>query len=391
MLSFDKALKIVLDSASFLGSEKVSITDSLNRVLAEDVKSDIDLPPCDRAVMDGYACRREDIGNELSIIEVIPAGKKPEKKIEPNQCAKIMTGASIPNGADCVIMVEHTENPTEKTVRISGDNTNDFIRYKGEYITSGQVVLNKGIIIKPQHIAVLASAGCSEVLVSRKPKVGIIATGDELVEPHLKPETWQLRNSNSFQLAAQLENIGVVVTYYGIAKDSIEEIDKLFRKAADECDIITLSGGVSMGDFDFVPEIFKKNNVKLLFEKIAIKPGKPVIFGTKDELYCFGIPGNPVSTFTVTELLIKPFLYKLMGHEYCPLNIKLPLGETIKRKDTERLSWFPARITSDGHVQSIDYHGSAHINSLSCADGLISMDPEVAELSKDSLVSIRLI
>ena len=391
MLPFDKALKTVLDSAQLLSSKKVSITHSLNRVLAEDIKSDIDIPPCDRAVMDGYACRREDIEKELSIVEVIPAGKNPEKEIVPGQCAKIMTGAVMPIGADCVIMVEHTENPTDTTVRIFGENTNDFIRYQGEDISTGQIVLAKGTLIKPQHIAVLASAGYTEVHVSKQPKVGIIATGDELVEPHIKPTLCQLRNSNSLQFKTQLENIGVAVTYYGIAKDSIDEINNLFRKAADQCDIVAVSGGVSMGDFDFVPEIFKKNNIKLLFEKIALKPGKPTVFGTGKELYCFGIPGNPVSTFVVTELLIKPFLYKLMGHEYSPVNIKLPLAETITRKDTERLGWFPVRITSEGLLKSIDYHSSAHINSLSNADGLISMNVGVAELPKGSFVPIRLI
>ena len=391
MLAFDKALKTVLNSAYLLSGEKVGITDSLNRVLAENIKSDIDMPPCDRAVMDGYACRREDLDKELSIVEVIPAGKKPNREIGPLQCAKIMTGAPMPKGADCVIMVEHTENPTHETVRIFGENTNDFIRYKGEDIHAGQVVLNKGILIKPQHIAALASAGYAEVLVSKRPKVGIIATGDELVEPHIKPETWQLRNSNSLQLKAQLESIGAAVIYYGIARDNIDEIDTVFKRAATENDLITVSGGVSMGDFDFVRNIFKKNNVKLLFEKIALKPGKPTVFGVREGLYCFGIPGNPVSTFTVTELLIKPFLYKLMGHEYSPLNIKLPLAETITRNDTKRLEWFPVRITNEGKLKPIDYHGSAHINSLSNADGLISMDFGIAELSKESFISIRLI
>lgn len=391
MLPFDKALKTVLGSAYFLNSETVSIAESLNRILAEDIKSDINIPACDRAVMDGYACRREDLDKELSIVEVIPAGKKPEKEIGPEQCAKIMTGAPIPKGADCVIMVEHTKKPADKTVSIFGENTNNFIRYKGEDIKMGQVVLNKGTLVKPQHIAVLASAGYTEVPVTKRPKVGIIATGDELVEPDIKPQTWQLRNSNSFQLAAQFETIGAAVTYYGIAKDSIDVIDKLFQKAADACDIVTISGGVSMGDFDFVPEIFKKNNVKLLFEKIALKPGKPSVFGVREGLYCFGIPGNPVSTFVVFELLIKPFLYKLMGHEYSPVNLKLPLAETITRKVTERLGWIPVKITSDGRVKSIDYHGSAHINSLGDADGLISMDVSIAEIPEDSLVHIRLV
>ena len=304
MLPFEKALKIVLDSARTLGSENVNISDAANRILAEDVKSDMDIPPSDRAVMDGYACRQQDLAGELTIIETIPAGATPEKAIGPNQCSKIMTGAPMPEGADCVVMVELAENPTDKTVRFTGKETQDYIRRRGQDITAGQVVLRKGTLIKPQHIAVLASVGCVNVSVSKKPRVAVIATGDELVEPQIKPGSWQLRNSNSFQLVSQLESIGAVATYYGIAKDTVDEIDKMFKKAAAENDVVTISGGVSMGDFDLVPGVLKQNNIELLFEKIALKPGKPTVFGKSEDLYCFGIPGNPVSTFAVFELLI---------------------------------------------------------------------------------------
>jgi molybdopterin molybdotransferase len=391
MLSFQKALEIVLDSARVLDSEKVDITNSVGRILAEDVKSDIDVPACNKAVMDGYACRRQDLAKELSIVEIIPAGKIPEKEIQPNQCAKIMTGAMMPKGANCVIMVEHTENISNNKVSIIGDNANDYIRHKGMDINAGQVVLKKGTLIKPQHTAILAAAGCTEVPVSRLPKVGIIATGDELVEPHIKPNLCQLRNSNSLQLKAQFETVAASVTYYGIVKDVIDEIDSVFNKAACENDIAVISGGVSMGDFDFVPETLKKNGIKLLFEKIALKPGKPTVFGMRDDLYCFGIPGNPVATFVVFELLIKPFLYKMMGYDYSALNIMLPLDETITRKDTERLEWLPVKITNEGRLKLIDYHGSAHINALCNVDGLISMDIGTAQIPKGTVVRTRLI
>jgi len=391
MLPFDEALKIVLDSTRFLGSENIDITGTANRILAQDVKSDIDIPPSDRAVMDGYACRRQDLANELTIIETIPAGAIPEKAIGPNQCSKIMTGAPVPEGADCVVMVEFTENPTDKTVHFTGKETQDYIRRRGQDINTGQVVLHKGTLIKPQHIAVLASVGCVSVCVSKRPKVAVIATGDELIEPQFKPSPWQLRNSNSFQLVAQLESIGTVATYYGIATDTIDEIDKMFKKAAAENDVVTISGGVSMGDFDLVPGVLKQNNIELLFEKIALKPGKPTVFGKSEDLYCFGIPGNPVSTFAVFELLIKPFLYKLMGHDYVPPHIDMPLCETIKRKDTERLSWIPVKITDSGQLKPIEYHGSAHINALSDADGLVSMDIGVTEMPKGTFVPLRLI
>ena len=391
MLPFDKALRIILDLAGRLGTECVEIAHAANRILAEDVKSDIDIPPCDRAVMDGYACRRQDLANTLTIIETIPAGVLPKKEIGLKQCSKIMTGAPVPEGADCVIMVEFTEKLSENTVRFTGKKTDDYIRRQGDDVRAGQVVLLKGTLIKPQHIAVLASVGQAQVLVSKRPKVAVIATGDELVEPQIKPNPCQLRNSNSFQLVAQLESIGALVSYYGIARDTVDEIDRILKKAAAENDVVTISGGVSMGDFDLVPEVLKQNNIELLFEKIALKPGKPTVFGKSGNLYCFGIPGNPVSTFVVCELLIKPFLYRLMGHDYSPSNVQMPLGETIRRKDTDRLSWVPVRITDSGQLKHIEYHGSAHLNSLSDANGLMSMDVGVAEIPKGTFVTIRLI
>lgn len=391
MLPFDEALKIVLDSARKLGSERVDIARAANRILAEDVESDMDIPPRDRAVVDGYACRRQDLANELKIIETIPAGMPPKKTIGPNQCAKIMTGATLPGGADCVFMVEFMENPTSGTVRFTGENTNDNIRPQGRDIKAGRVVLRAGSRIRPQDIAVLATVGHAEVIAAKKPKAGIIATGDELVEPHSKPSPWRLRNSNSPQLAAQLESAGTVVTDYGIAKDTTDEIDATFKKAAEENDVVLLSGGVSMGDFDLVPEILKQNNIELLFEKIAVKPGKPTVFGASTGLYCFGLPGNPVSTFVMFELLVKPFLYKLMGHDYTPPNIRMPLDESISRKDTERRGWIPVKITDAGTLIKVEYHGSGHINALCGADGLICMEVGVAEIPKGTIVRIRLI
>ncbi len=391
MLPFDEALKIVLDSANKLGSEYVDIAQATNRVLAEDVESDMDMPPRDRSVVDGYACRRQDLANELQIIEKIPAGMPPKKTIDPNQCAKIMTGATVPQGADCVFMVEFTEHPTAETVRFTDEKTDDNIRPQGRDIKTGQVVLRCGTRIRPQDIAVLATVGHAEVLVSRKPMVGIIATGDELVEPHSKPSPWRLRNSNSPQLAAQLESIAAVVTDYGIAKDTTDEINQTFIKAAAENDVVLLSGGVSMGDFDLVPGILKNNNIELLFEKIAMKPGKPTVFGKSENLYCFGLPGNPVSTFVVFELMVKPFLYKLMEHDYTPPEIQMPLGETISRKDTERRGWTPVAVTDAGTLKKVEYHDSGHINALCGADGLVCMDIGVAEIPKGTIVQLRLI
>ena len=391
MLLVDQALKIVLDSARQLGSERVDISEAASRILAADVKSDIDMPTFDKSAMDGYACRRSDLANELVVIEIIPAGEVPQKTIEAGECSKIMTGAMIPGGADCVIMVEFTEKTGEKTIRFIGEKTSDNICKKAEDMTVGQLVLKKGSAIEPQHIATLACVGCVNPEVIIRPKVGVIATGHELVAPSEKPNVSQIRNSNSYQISAQAEKVGAVVTNYGIVSDGRTSIDSLLKKAIAENDVVIISGGVSMGDFDFVPEILKQNNVKLLFEKIALKPGKPAVFGLCEKSACFGLPGNPVSGFVVFELLVKPFLYKMMGYDYTPLSIQLPLDSLLKRKKTKRQSWVPVSITKMATVKPIEYHGSAHVSALCYADGLINMNIGVAEIEKGTMVPVRLI
>ncbi len=386
-----EALQIVLCSARLLASEHTDICQALNRILAEDITSDIDMPPFDKAVVDGYACRRSDLANTLTIIETIQAGVPPTRAIGPNQCAKIMTGAAIPQGADCVIMIEHTENVSQNTIRYRGKQTLDNICRKGEDIKIGEVVLKKGSRIGPQHIAVAASVGYTRPLVAKRPRVAIIATGDELVEPALKPGPSQIRNSNSFQLVAQVESAGAAVRDYGVVKDVTTEIDRVVRTAFSDNDVVIVSGGVSVGDLDLVPGILKQNNVKLLFEKIAVEPGKPTVFGISDKTYFFGLPGNPVSTFVVFELLVKPFLYKLMGYNYSPISVRMPLDKTVVRKNTERQSWIPVNITNTGTAKPAVYHSSAHILALCNADGLISIEIGTANIEKGAMVPVRLI
>jgi molybdopterin molybdotransferase len=389
VLSFEKAFEIVLSSAYLLGTESVDIANVLNRVLAEDVKSDMDLPPFNKAAMDGYACRRQDLANELTIIETIPAGVHPGNAIGPNQCAKIMTGATVPEGADCVIMVEFTENPTENTVRFTGKETAGNICSKAEDVKAGRIVLKKGTLIKSRHLATLAAVGCSNPCVAVRPRVAVIATGNELVELSEKPSLAQIRDSNSFQLVAQAESVGAVTKNYGIVRDTKQAIDAAIRTVLAENDVVLISGGVSMGDFDFVPDILKQNGFELMFEKIAIKPGKPTVFGVSENVFCFGMPGHPVSGFVMCELLVKPFLYKLMGHNFTPLEIKMPLGTSISRKKPGRPSWIPVVVTRQGTVEPVEYHGSAHFNALCDADGLICIPKGIAELKEGTLVSVR--
>ncbi|UCG59416.1 MAG: molybdopterin molybdotransferase MoeA [Phycisphaerales bacterium] len=391
MLTLEEALEMVLSSARQLGSERVDLAVALNRILAEDVTSDIDVPPFDRSAMDGYACRRTDLASELLVVETIRAGCAPRETVGPNQCSKIMTGAVVPQGADCVIMKEYTDAPRESAVRFVGDKTADNICLKGEDIGAGEVVLRGGTRIRPQHIATLATVGCTHPLVSEQPKVGILSTGDELVKPDEKPGYSQIRESNSHQLSAQIGQIGGMARNYGIVPDHRQDTDKALREAMAENDVVILSGGVSAGDYDFVPDVMTQIGINVLFRKIAIKPGKPTVFGVWDDVYCFGLPGNPVSSFVVFELLVKPFMYRLMGHDYRPPRVRVSLATKVSRRKTERRSWIPVVIMDDLRAEPVEYHGSADIRALADAHGLISLDIGVAEIPEGTTVWVVLI
>ena len=391
MIPFEKAYEIVLGRARDLDTEEVVLHDALHRILADDVRSDIDMPPFNKSAMDGYACRRCDLEHELTVAETIQAGTPPTKAIGDRQCAKIMTGAMLPEGADCVIMIEFTEEVRGGVVRFTASSTRDNICRKSEDIHAGEVVLRKGTRIGPQHIAVLATVGCVRPKVHRKARVGIIATGDELVEPCERPGPSQIRSSNSYQLYAQVLAADAAPTYYGIARDTENEIDAALKRAIAQNDVVLISGGVSKGDYDFVPGVMQRNGIEILFDSIAMKPGKPTTFGVSPEIYCFGLPGNPVSTFIQFEILVKPFLYKLMGHDFHAPHSVLPLAERIVPERTERETWVPVKITPDGRVAPREYHGSAHINALCQADGLIIIPIGSGALEEGTLVRVRLL
>ncbi len=389
MIPFEKALEIVLNSAFSTGTETVPFTDSLNRVLAAPVSSDMDIPPFDKSSVDGFAIRKSDIDNELEVIETIPAGKYPEKRIARNECSRIMTGAPVPEGADCVIMVEDTETLPSGKVRFKGTFKKENISFRAEDIKKGEVVLKPGRLIRPQDIAVMAMVGHILVTVSRKPHIGVISSGSELVEPNLKPSGSQIRNSNSFQLMAQVERSGGFGTYYGIAKDDEGITLSIVEKAIAENDIVLISGGVSMGDFDFVPSVLERAGVKLLFSRVAIQPGKPTTFGLHRKSVIFGLPGNPVSSFIIFELLTKPLIFKMMGHKFKPVEIRLPMKEKFSRKYAERMILIPVIITDDGMVTATEFHGSAHISALPESDGIVALNAGIKTIEKGEIVSVR--
>lgn len=391
MIPFQEAYNIVVSSTNPLGkTEEVNLPQSTGRVLAQDVVSDINMPPFRKTAVDGYACRMSDIGGSLEIIEVIPAGVMPSKTVGKGQCSKIMTGAPIPAGADCVLMVEDTRIIDPNHIEFTGNSTKANICELGEDIRIGDLSIEKGITILPKHIAIMAALGCHKPTVAVKPIVSILPTGDELVEPNIKPTGSQIRNSNGHQLISQVINCRAEPLYKGIVGDTREATYKAISEALDKSDVVILTGGVSMGDFDYVPEIMEQLGIQIHFDSVAVQPGKPTTFGTKGNKLIFGLPGNPVSSFIQFELLVKPALQKMMGATSLnPLQIKAPLGADYKRKRSERLAFVPVLITEQNEVFPVEFHGSAHIFALAKANGIISVPIGVEKIEKGEFVDVR--
>lgn len=389
MIPISKAYEIVMDSSFSTGKETVPFTESLNRILAADVISDMEMPPFNKASVDGFACRKSDMGNKLEVIETVSAGGWPEKPAGKNLCTRIMTGAAVPEGADCVIMVEDTETLPSGMIKFTGSSTKENIAFRGEDIRKGDVVLKAGNIIRPQDIGVMATVGHTSVAVSKKPHAAIISSGDELVEPNEKPGRSQIRNCNASQLMAQAERAGATGKYYGIARDDEEETYHIVQKAISENDLVIISGGVSMGDFDFIPSVLERAGVKILFTRVAVQPGKPTTFGIHAKALIFGLPGNPVSSFLQFELLIRPLINKMMGFSWQPIIKTLPLKDDFFRKSAERMGLIPVIITDDELVSPVEYHGSAHISAIPGAFGIIAIPAGQNKIEKGRMVSVR--
>lgn len=389
MITFEEAFKIVTEAAFHIGKEEVSIGDAAGRALALAVKSDMDMPPWNKSAVDGYACRHEDLGNALTVLETVGAGVLPSMTVVPGTCSRIMTGAAVPAGADYVFMLEDTEEKEDGQVRFTGRPGNNNIARAAEDCFNGQTVLNAGHYIKPQEIAVMAVVGAMKVTVSCRPKVGVISTGNELVEPDIIPTGAQIRNSNASQLMAQVARAGATGRYYGIARDEEASIEALLNKAVEENDVVLISGGVSFGDYDLVPKVMRKLGLTMHFDQVAMQPGKPLTFCTGEKKAVFGLPGNPVSTFVQFEVMVRPFLDRMAGVTINEPKMMMPLAADYSRKRAERLAWLPFTVTPAGEAQPVEYHGSAHITALTGAWGLITIPRGQSWIQKGEMVSVR--
>lgn len=389
MITTEEALKIIEDNISPLEAEVIACAISINRILYEPVFSDMNFPPFNKAIMDGYACHEIDLLQPLTVIEEIPAGKVPENQVGPGQCAKIMTGAEVPQGADIVIMKEDVEILDHQQILFTGNKSDTNICFTGEDVKSGDLLLEQGMIIKPEHLALFAGLGRTEIKVTKKPSIAILSTGSEIIEPDCIPERGQIRDSNGPQLIGQVYSMGLEADYMGIVQDVKDKITDKILSASKDHNLLIISGGVSVGDYDYVPEILKELGFSLLITSISSKPGKHTIFAKKGDCYVLGLPGNPVSSFIQFEVIGKPLIYKLMGNDYRPLRFSVKISGELKRRNVDRFEIIPVRINRQGEAELLPYHGSAHIQSLAYANALMEIPAGINQISKGETVYVR--
>ncbi len=394
MIDYQIALEQVLGKIpSPLGTVQVPIDDARGRVLAADLRADVDLPPFNKSAMDGFAVRAADIVDlprTLEVVMDIPAGEMPQGSIGPGQAASIMTGAPVPNGADTVVQVEWTSGFGAKQVEIHrGASVGFNISPRGEIFQAEDVLLEAGRWLRAAEIGVIASIGGDPVTVSTRPTVAVLATGDELVSPGEKPGPGQIRNSNGPVLTAFLKGLGIEPVNLGIAPDDRQAtVDAVARGLEHDCLLIT--GGVSAGAYDFVDDVLVELGVDIHLRKVAMKPGKPTVFGTKGNKLVFGLPGNPVSTMVTARVFVEPALRKIQGATAVgPRVVQATLSDDIKKKP-DRL-WFvhgQLALQPTLQVRPLKGRGSADLPLAARGDCLIIAPRGVDRVERGSTVDV---
>ena len=357
--------------------ETVPLQASLGRILREEIAADADYPRFDKAIRDGFAVRYEDVSKVPAILEVrgeSRAGQAAGVTVTSGTCCEIMTGAPLPDGANAVVMVEHTEEVPPSKVRIlrTAREGEGLLRRAAD-LRSGESVLSGGQRIELADIGTLASFGKFEVRVSRKPRVAILATGDELVEVREYPESGQIRNSNSYTLLGQVLSAGAEPVLLGIGRDNLDDLRKKIALGL-EHDVLLVSGGVSMGKYDFVENVFAEYGVNVLFDSVAMKPGKPTVFGTRGETLVFGLPGNPVSTIVAFRMFVTPIIRSLLKATERGAEMLRACLEEPARCDTARTAIVPALVRFEDRsyrIRTAPWKGSSDLAGLSRANALV--------------------
>lgn len=388
-LSVAEAQAIVLRHVRPLPAEPIALSAAaLGLVLAADVASDLDMPPYNKALMDGYAVRCADLPSgrgALEMVEEITAGMVPRQVLGEKQASRIMTGAPVPRGADAVVMIERTRMGENGCVEIEDKppHPGQNIMPQGAEMRRGDSVISAGTVLRPQEFGVLATVGRTIVSVHPQPRVAILSTGDELVEPAQTPAAGQIRNSNGPMLVAQVCRAGGVPRYLGIGRDDPASLRPLICDGL-KSHVLLLSGGVSAGKLDLVPGVLREAGVAAHFHKVEMKPGKPVFFGTaprlgsKETTLVFGLPGNPVSVLVCFELFVRPTLRRLCGRsDPGPHFISASLTEEFSYR-SDRPTYHPARVDrgdSSWRVRPVPWFGSADLRALTQANALMYIPP----------------
>ena len=413
MLSVEEALQKILAEVKVLEAKTVPIMESLGQVLAEDIISDIDVPPLNNSAMDGYAVRSEDTRGAsektpkiLKVIDTVLAGGISQKEVVPGTAIRIMTGAPIPAGADGVVQFEDTDDvknkdassnrPQEQVSVFAETRPGQSIRLAGENVAKGKIVLKKDTVIRPAEIGMIASIGKSRVKVIRRPVVAVLSTGNEIIEIDRPLPKGKIYDSNAYSIAGLVKRYGGIPKMLGIARDNEKELVKKLKQAQD-ADMLLTTGGVSMGDYDMVKDIIARDG-EMVFWKVRVKPGKPLAFGKikgKDKngklksIPHLGLPGNAASCMVSFELFVRPALLKMMGKKnLVKPAIEAIIENTIKNDDGRRIYDRAIIEKRDGHYYArlTGPQGSGILTSMSMANGLVLIPEEKKLVNKGDTV-----
>jgi molybdopterin molybdotransferase len=408
LISVDQALDYILRHVRPLDSQRISIVDALDRVLAEDIVAGIDIPPFANSAMDGYAVRSMDVAHAsaerpvvLRVMGEVPAGAVPDYSLEPGSGVRIMTGAPLPPASDAVVPFELTSEGRNQARQPSGQvsiyhavRKGDNVREAGEDIEKGQKVLAAGHVLRPPDIGILAAMGFPQVSVVRRPRVAILATGNELVDVDQPITPGKIRNSNEYTKIGLVGRYGGEPVPLGIARDTTEDLTAKIREGlAQNVDLFLTSAGVSVGDFDVVKNVLAAEG-EMHFWQVAIKPGKPLAFGSLGRVPLLGLPGNPVAAMVAFEVFARPAILKLGGHSrWEKPAVRAAVDEDVHNSGRRHFMRARVRRAADGyHVTTrgsgVQVQGSGILSSLVWANGLVVVPEEVTFIQAGSLVDV---
>jgi molybdopterin molybdotransferase len=398
MLSYEQARQKVIEQVGKKRGPRatlgVSVWDALGFVLAQEVKADRPYPPFNRSTRDGYAVRAAEAttGAKLRCVGEIKAGDTVTQTMAPGTCMQIMTGAAVPTGADAVVMIEHTRLEGAAVQFERDTRTGQNIVPRGSEAAAGQTILTPGIRLGYSELALAAQVGAVELQCAKKPRVAILSTGDEVVPVDQSPGPFEIRNSNSVSLAAQVRLAGAEPVLLGNAADQVEDLRAKIERGLKE-DVLVLSGGVSMGKYDLVETVLKELGAEFYFDAVAIRPGKPAVFGRCDGTFVFGLPGNPVSTMVTFELFVVPALDLLSGAEARALPlVEARLGEALNEKPA-LAHFLPARVEWVGTmpvVKALPWQGSGDVAALAKANCFLVVAADKGTIKVGEIVSVWL-